>query len=339
MSIVVAYAAILATSPAIDVGAFAKIFGLWLAVCVRLMIIFCALWLLIRLRGMRRVDANARPSTLLTEILASEWRRNRLVPIVLAPILFALTLTSFTAFKQKILPTAGFGLDFAFGEIDRMLFFGMDPWRITHAIVPGHWGTLFLDYLYAGWITLVVGGVLLSPWYHSVLRRRYLLTFVAIFVIQGTLLAYMLPAAGPCYYQHFHGSSEYAELMSRLYAQASLLGGREGLMALSGQEMLLSGHRGDDSWFAGGISAMPSLHNALAVLLACLGFNVHRRLGWILAVYAGLIWIASIHLGWHYAIDGIVGAAVTMLIWRSTAADQRFSNLNAVGNEPQKLPA
>jgi hypothetical protein len=32
-------------------------------------------------------------------------------------------------------------------------------------------------------------------------------------------------------------------------------------------------------------------------------------------IYAALIFVGSIHLGWHYAVDGIVGAAAAIAVW------------------------
>ena len=32
--------------------------------------------------------------------------------------------------------------------------------------------------------------------------------------------------------------------------------------------------------------------------------------------YALVIWIGSIHLGWHYAVDGLVSIALTIVIWK-----------------------
>jgi membrane-associated phospholipid phosphatase len=65
-----------------------------------------------------------------------------------------------------------------------------------------------------------------------------------------------------------------------------------------------------------GISAMPSVHVAMATLFAIGGFVVHRWLGWVMAAYAVLIWIGSVYLGWHYATDGIVGATMTIGLWK-----------------------
>jgi hypothetical protein len=51
-------------------------------------------------------------------------------------------------------------------------------------------------------------------------------------------------------------------------------------------------------------------------LFALAAFRLNRAAGWVLAAYAVLIWIGSVHLGWHYAVDGLAAAALTIGLWR-----------------------
>jgi membrane-associated phospholipid phosphatase len=65
-----------------------------------------------------------------------------------------------------------------------------------------------------------------------------------------------------------------------------------------------------------GISAMPSMHVGTSVLFAILGFSAGKKwLGYLMSAFAFLIFIGSIHLGWHYAIDGYAGAAIAVACW------------------------
>ncbi len=89
------------------------------------------------------------------------------------------------------------------------------------------------------------------------------------------------------------------------------------------QQLLLHDYRASTLALGAGISAMPSLHNAMAVLFACAAWHANRRMGWLFSGYAVLIWIGSIHLGWHYAIDGIVAAVLTIAIWKLTGLFHR----------------
>ena len=88
------------------------------------------------------------------------------------------------------------------------------------------------------------------------------------------------------------------------------------VMSLKIQDWLMQAHEARTLVVGAGISAMPSVHNGLAFLFALAAFRINRSLGWLFAAYAALIWIGSIHLGWHYAVDGIIGDALTYGIWR-----------------------
>jgi membrane-associated phospholipid phosphatase len=64
-----------------------------------------------------------------------------------------------------------------------------------------------------------------------------------------------------------------------------------------------------------GMSAMPSMHVAIAVLFPLVCWRVQRWLGIVAAIYAVVVLITSVHLAWHYAVDGYVGAAGMIVIW------------------------
>ncbi|MBW2186739.1 MAG: phosphatase PAP2 family protein [Deltaproteobacteria bacterium] len=63
---------------------------------------------------------------------------------------------------------------------------------------------------------------------------------------------------------------------------------------------------------------MPSMHVATSTLFALLGWRSNRALGIILTIFLVIIMIGSIHLGWHYAIDGYVAIIGTWLVWLGT---------------------
>lgn len=85
------------------------------------------------------------------------------------------------------------------------------------------------------------------------------------------------------------------------------------LWFLKTQQMLWDGYTGKIA--ALGISAMPSMHNASAVLFALAFWPVSRTVGLLFAAYAVVILIGSVHLGWHYAVDGYAAVAITLAAW------------------------
>ena len=60
---------------------------------------------------------------------------------------------------------------------------------------------------------------------------------------------------------------------------------------------------------------MPSLHVAIAVLVALFVRESLPRLQWVAWTFAALTFVGSIHLGWHYASDGVISAIAVVVIW------------------------
>jgi hypothetical protein len=73
-----------------------------------------------------------------------------------------------------------------------------------------------------------------------------------------------------------------------------------------------------------GISAMPSMHNATALLLALAGRVLNKQLGYVLWAPCALIYVGSVHLAWHYAIDNYFGWAIALACWWAAAPLARW---------------
>ena len=44
-------------------------------------------------------------------------------------------------------------------------------------------------------------------------------------------------------------------------------------------------------------------------------FKLNKKLGYIAWIYAFFIQVGSVHLAWHYAVDGYVGAILVVALW------------------------
>jgi hypothetical protein len=53
----------------------------------------------------------------------------------------------------------------------------------------------------------------------------------------------------------------------------------------------------------------------MATLFALVCWRTKRWLGIIMTIYAVVIMIGSVHLAWHYVVDGYVGALGMLLVW------------------------
>jgi hypothetical protein len=210
---------------------------------------------------------------------------------------------------------------------------------VTHALLGSPTQILLIDRAYHGWFAPMSLGVVLCAWLpQSVFRQRtqYLLTYIGVWIVIGSVLAFLLPSSGPCFFDVLAGQApQFHDLTARLSdAQASA---GVPLNALRNQQMLLHLRGSPVLVVGGGISAMPSVHNGLAALFAIGGFQISRKLGYFLTAYAALIWFGSIHLGWHYAVDGIVSIALTFGIWR--VCGRIAARLEAPILRPQARPA
>lgn len=250
------------------------------------------------------------------------WRMDRGASLWIPLVTFVLVMASFTLFKQRLLPKAGFGFGPTAAAIDHAIL-GMDGWQLTHGLMASPWWSQGIDLLYHAWFAPMTLGVVLCAFARpgSLLAWRYMLAYVLQWVVQGTVVAWMLPAAGPRYFVEFQAEfARFMPLLTRLRAQDAWLeaAGAPGLSALDFQNQLLRLYTSGELMVGGGISAMPSLHNAMAVLFTCAAFHLGRGAGLAFACFAVAIWVGSIHLGWHYAIDGVVASAGTMVIWKLT---------------------
>lgn len=281
--------------------------------------VFCAYALDLALR--RRP---ARPLLVMaTEIRAAVLRPDLLVARATIVVSFLWMMIFFTPAKILIGHARGFPYDAALARLDRLIFIGHDPWQLTHALFGSMPATALLQLAYNVWFAMVWLGVIymvLRP--QSVrLRARYLVGFLLSWIVVGSLGAYLLASAGPCYFERAFGDPQFRPLMDRLHAldaELRAFAPALGIQALKVQDMLWNGFVGKRELFGGGISAMPSMHVSMAVLMACAGWKLGRVPGWLLTGFAALIWIGSVHLGWHYALDGAVALGLTLAVWKAS---------------------
>lgn len=240
---------------------------------------------------------------------------NVAVPMLVLPPFFSL----FSATKSNIHRIHDFTWDPTFMTIDKMVHFGVDPWKITYAIFGGTYATLFLNFIYNVWFGVMFFFVLwmiVSVDYGKI-RFQFLLTFLLTWIVIGSVLAIIFSSAGPVYYGRITGDSSVFEPLMTLLKSINepLKDNYFYIYALDTQEYLWDAYKSSEVQLGTGISAMPSMHLAIAALLYFTARELNRKAGHIFLIYLVLIEIGSIHLGWHYAIDGYVSILLTWLMW------------------------
>jgi len=218
---------------------------------------------------------------------------------------------SFGALKMIMPLIRPFSWDASLASADRALFFGVDPWRITHALFGGPKATRIIDTLYTAWVPFVMVGVLAACISKPAARARYFLSFAAAWLLIGVIGAYALSSAGPCYAGRLGtaNASWFRPLMQHLASDY------DGLNALTWQDVLWKAYAAREYGFARGISAAPSMHNAICMLYVLAAARSHALLSAAAVSFAAIIYIGSIHLGWHYAVDGLLAYAAMIAIW------------------------
>lgn len=254
---------------------------------------------------------------ILRDYLTSPYRVTATVATVL---LLPFFLSSFTSFKTMISAVHPFRFDELFMQLDRTLHFGIDPWHLTHAVFGSLSGTLALNFVYVIWFVFMWGFVLwyTFAWRIPAERMRFLIAFMLCWILVGSFGALALSSAGPAYYGAITGLEDpYAPLMAKLNAMRDSLDpdGFWNIWALGVQEKLWAKYTAAELGAGTGISAMPSMHVSIAMLLALAGWQRHRLLGWLMTAHVVLIQVGSVHLGWHYAIDGYLAILMTFGIW------------------------
>lgn len=239
----------------------------------------------------------------------STWRLTRLIVVLLVvPVLGR----AFIAWKAAIPEMQPFVWDVRLDRLDQVLHGGMHPWQLLQPLLGFAPITRFLDLTYLSWHGVLIGFVIWQAWSpRRQPRGRFLLTFVLAWIVLGTAAATGLSSAGPCYYALVtHQSPDpYAPLLGYLHQVSAATP----LAALEAQAWLWSNYLTRAESIS--ISAMPSMHVALPLLFALTARQVDRRLGLAFATFAGLIFLGSIHLGWHYAVDGYAGAVGIVALW------------------------
>lgn len=235
----------------------------------------------------------------------------------------------FSSIKTMLPDVVSFFADPTLADLDSQLH-GQDPWRYTVAwLAP--WLTRVLEPMYFGlWGVLLPWSMLaalLAPRLEPV-RKQYVWTVLLVWTLLGNVLAAAAMSAGPVYYQLVTGDGRFSGLVDYV--------ARNTVAQQWGQALLWQSYVFGLAGAGSGISAFPSLHVANATLFVLLAARWNR---WLLAAataFCAVILVGSVHLGWHYAVDGYFSILATVLIWlgvgrllRAVASRARNTHVNA----------
>ena len=243
--------------------------------------------------------------------LQKGWDRNLIRGL---PMLFALVvfMPAFSAMKSAIPLFHAYTWDHVWIAADRSLH-GTDPWRLLQPVLGYPAVTALVAAAYHVWILLIYAGGVYFCFFQkdAALRAQYFAGYFAIWVVIGVVMATALASVGPAFAGPLLGDHHYDQQMAYLRAANEHFP----IMVLKVQDELLASYQSADHGLGRGITAMPSMHVAMAFLFFLSMRRVSGLAGAIFGAFAAIVMLGSVHLAYHYAVDGYVSIVVTWIIW------------------------
>ncbi|MBX3561007.1 MAG: phosphatase PAP2 family protein [Sphingomonas sp.] len=229
---------------------------------------------------------------------AREWRA--MLVFGFGIFLAGLNMTTFMWTKPLLNYLVPFWADPMLADIDRALFLGTDPWRLLTWLNSTPMAIFYHRGWFAMMILTLIAVLAARP---SAEKSAAMTTYFLLWSVAGPVIHALLPAAGPIFYAQLGLGDRFA-----------------GLEAVSetGQvaTYLWTTYAGEGFGPGAGISAMPSLHIATVAWMIIVTRAFLPKLIVPMALAGLLTFLLSIALGWHYAVDGVVGAAAALVFHR-----------------------
>lgn len=270
--------------------------------------------------GLTQVPPRDLPRWFRNDLTGMVTDRARLGSALITLALMTAVLLAFVQMKRLIPVLHPFAWDETFAAWDRALHFGIDPWKLAHAVAGSDLAMTTVTVAYGVWLVLmhfVLYSACLRTTRRAV-RTQYLLAFVLTWALGGNLLATIFSSAGPVYYARLGLGDTFAPLVEIVRDHGS----RSLISAATMQDMLWRIYSAPNG--ISGISAFPSMHVASSTLMALYGFTIGRKTGIALTIFALTIGLGSLLLGWHYAVDGYAGALIAVAAWKAAGWVQRW---------------
>jgi PAP2 superfamily len=269
-------------------------------------------WLVVRILKILFIDRPEAPSRVIFQTFFKRSLRPRYISVLVILLCLIAFMPLFSAMKSAVPQFSDYSWDGTFINLDRQIH-GDDAWRVLQPLVGYPIVTSILSGFYHLWLILLyVGSFYFLLHKQPELRQRFFLSYFLCWSIIGAGLAIAFSSVGPCFVEPIVGRDDFQPLMEYLkYANQQYP-----VPVLGVQDMLLARYQSADGSLGSGITAMPSMHVAQAFLLFLAMRHISRVAACVSGIFFVIIFVGSVHLAYHYAVDGYLAAIVTAIIWK-----------------------
>ncbi|MFN3827122.1 MAG: phosphatase PAP2 family protein [Micavibrio sp.] len=273
-------------------------------------------FLFVRLLVILVIERPRRPIGFIYREFKDRWFAPQRIVQGLAVMIFIPVFFSFFTSAKNMIPAINpFSWDPFFAEAERIIHFGRQPWEWLHPLLGAAIVTSWVSFTYKTWFFSKYMVILWQAFTlsHPNLRAQFFITMCLAWIVNGTILAMIFSSAGPCYFDYFYPdlANPYEGLMNYLRESDKI----HRVYDLFAMDYLLNQYHEKKSAFFSGISAFPSMHVSVAFLNVLLGWRINKVLGVCFTAYLLAIMIGSVHMGWHYAVDGYISIIITWILW------------------------
>jgi PAP2 superfamily len=231
------------------------------------------------------------------EVLRTRWTAGRLA--VVASGLAGYDAVYLCYHNMKSWDAFNAPRDALLARIDGWLFLGHSPAVLLHDLLGQHAADYALTVVYESFSTWVPLSVVVVLAFADHLRDAFVFVSSAAWVwILGTVSYYLVPSIGPFATAPRHFAGLPHTVVTSTQAQ------------FVGERLYLLQHPHDGDAFSQ-LAAFGSLH----VGFTCMTMLVLRHFGFrwagrAMTAYLAAVMLATVYLGWHFAVDDIAGLAI-----------------------------
>jgi hypothetical protein len=185
-------------------------------------------------------------------------------------------------------------------DVDELLFLGHDPAALLHTLLGTGVTAHLLSFVYVAWIVLVPASLVVAlVWARDAAASAWYVTAIGVDWVLGVATYFAVPTLGPVYAE----PETFADLPHTYVTQL------QETMMLERHEVLVNPFT---TTAVQTIAAFASLHVGISVTMCVMAelLRLQRAVRVLLWVFLFLTVIATVYLGWHYAVDAVGGAVI-----------------------------